>query len=74
MLYKGVIQFIHDGMIFFYTVDALRVGTKGDTIGFYLDGNNIPRKIVDGSMYGCHCHNHFNGRYGEIEKGLIKDE
>lgn len=59
---KAIIQFIHDNMIFYYSVEALKTAHDKDRIGFYFDAMSLPQQILQGSMYAEHCYNHFNGR------------
>ena len=61
MLEKSVVQFIHDGLIFYYSVDALKRAHEKDLIGFYFDHMNLPQRILQGSMYAEHCYKNFNG-------------
>ena len=59
--HNGIIQFVHDGMIFYYSATALKRAHSNDRIGFYFDNNNMPQQILGESMYGEYCYRHFKG-------------
>lgn len=45
-------MFVHDGLIFHYTTQAIDSGN--DDIGFYFDHLGLPQRICRKSLYGKH--------------------
>lgn len=45
-------QFVHDGMVFYWTTAAIR--SASEIIGFYFDNGGIPLSIKRHSVYGSH--------------------
>ena len=43
---------VHDGMTFFWTSEAILIGSH--VIGFYFDSVGIPHNINRNSVYGSH--------------------
>ena len=62
---RNIISRVHDGMTFFFTLEAFY--SDKDEIGFYFDFLGFPHRIHRDSIYGNHIMYWIENMYGDFK-------